>query len=129
MKKIRLFVLSLFAFLFVGCASDINPNSLIGMSKKEVLRLAFERGTLDNNGELNIGAWKVEKNGKRSYQNYYYKSLDVALKDSRLMDCDIWEIGKKYKFSFSISKKEECLEVLFKHGKVFKVEKKHWNKT
>ena len=129
MKKIRLFVLSLFAFLFVGCDSDINPNSLIGMSKKEVLRLAFERGTLDNNGELNIGAWKVEKNGKRSYQNYYYKSLDVALKDSRLMDCDIWEIWKKYKFSFSISKKEECLEVLFKHGMVFKVEKKHWNKT
>ena len=61
MKKIRLFVLSLFAFLFVGCDPDINPNSLIGMSKKEVLRLAFERGTLDNNGELNIGAWKVEK--------------------------------------------------------------------
>ena len=104
MRKIRLFVLSLFAFLFVGCDADINPSSLIGMSKKEVLHLAFEKGTLDNNGELNIGTWKVEKNGKRSYQNYYYKSLDVALKDPRLMDCDIWEIGKKYKFSLGNEK-------------------------
>ena len=102
-KKTTLFILGLCVFFFMGCDADINPNSLIGMSKSEVLRLAFEKYPLNNNGELNIGTWKIEKNGKKSYQNFYYKSPDAAMKDSNLMDCDIWEIGKKYKFSFSFS--------------------------
>lgn len=129
MQKILLLIFSLYTFLFTGCDSDINPNSLLGKSKDYVLRFAFEKCSLDNNRELNIGIWKVEKNGKKSYQNFYYKSLDAALKDSRLMDSDIWEIGKRYKFSFSIQQKEECFELFFKRGKVVKIEKKYWNKT
>ena len=128
-KKTTLFILGLCVFFFMGCDADINPNSLIGMSKSEVLRLAFEKYPLNNNGELNIGTWKIEKNGKKSYQNFYYKSPDAAMKDSNLMDCDIWEIGKKYKFSFSIQQKEECLVLLFKQEKVIEVEKDYWDKT
>lgn len=129
MQKSLLFIFSLCAFLFAGCDSDLDPDSLIGMSKNEVIRSAFEKCNSDANGELNIGTWEVEENGKRSYRNHYYKSPDAALKNSSLMACDIWEIGKKYKFSFSILKKEECFEALFKDGKAFKVEKRHWNKT
>lgn len=129
MRRMLLFFFSLYTFLFIGCDSDISPNSLLGMSKSDVLRFVFEKYTLDNNGELNIGIWKVEKNGKRSYQNFYYKSLNAALKDPCLMDSDIWEIGKKYGFSFSIQQKEECFELFFEQGKVVKIEKKYWDKT
>ena len=65
MRRMLLFFFSLYTFLFIGCDSDINPNSLLGMSKSDVLRFVFEKYTLDNNGKLNIGIWKVEKNGKR----------------------------------------------------------------
>lgn len=129
MQKILLFIFSLCAFLFVGCDADINTNSLLGMSKEQVLCLAFEKCSLDNNGVLNIGVWQIEGNKKKSYKNLYYKSQAAAMRDLNLMECDIWEIDKKYKFSFSIQRKEQCLVLFFKKDKVVKVEKDYWDKT
>ncbi|HJH03208.1 MAG TPA: hypothetical protein K8W19_04180 [Victivallis vadensis] len=129
MQRVLLFIVSLCVVFLLGCDSDIDSNSLIGMSKEEILRLAFAKCPKNTNGELNIGAWEIEKNGKKSYQNFYYKSFEAAKMDIRLMSSNIWEIGKKYKFSFSIQRKEECLELFFEKGNVVKVEKTYWDKT
>lgn len=121
----------LFCVFHSGCDTepDVDPNSLIGMSKGDVLRLVFERCPKNANGEINIGTWEIEKNGKRSYMNFYYKSLKDAADDTRLMGNDIWEILKKERFSVSILTKVECLDLFFEKGVVVKVEKNYWYNT
>lgn len=119
----------LLSVFLCGCDEDLDAGVLIGMSRENVLRLAFAKCKKDKYGELDIGVWELEKNGKKSYQNYYYKSYEEAKSDPRLMNSNIWEIDKKDKFSFSIFQREECLLLTFEKDKVVKVEKTCWNKT
>lgn len=131
MKKrvLPVLIAGLFSVFLCGCDEDLDARSLIGMSRKNVLRLAFEKYPKTVNGELNIGVWEVEKNGKKSYQIFYYKSFGEARKDDRLMNSKFWEIGEKRIFTFSIYRREEHLLLTFENGKVVKVEKTYWNKT
>ena len=129
-QKLLLLIISI--FFLTGCdssISNIDTNSLIGMSKEEILKLIFEKCPKDKYGETNIGAWEIE-NGRRLYLiNFYYKSIQAAMKDDRLMNKNIWEMKAKCKFPFSIYQKEESLEIYFEKGYVIKVKRKYWYKT
>ena len=118
----------LLSVFLCGCDEDLDAGSLIGMSRENVLRLAFAKSPKVN-GELNIGVWEVEKNGKKSYQYFYYRSFGEARKDDRLMNSKFWEVGEKRKFTFSIYQRVERLLLTFENGKVVKVEKTYWDKT
>lgn len=130
MKKrvLPILIAVLLSVFLCGCDEDLDAGALIGMSRENVLRLAFAKCPKVN-GELNIGVWEVEKNGKKSYQNFYYRSFGEARKDDRLMNSKFWEIGEKRIFTFSIYRREEHLLLTFENGKVVKVEKAYWNKT
>lgn len=125
-QKLLLLIISI--FFLTGCdssISNIDTNSLIGMSKEEILKLIFEKCPKNKYGETNIEAWEIE-NGRRLYLiNFYYKSIQAAMKDDRLMNKNIWEMKAKCKFSFSIYQKEECLEIYFEKGYVIKVKRKY----
>lgn len=129
MRKIRLLIIGIFITIIFGCNSNIDSRELIGMTKDEVLLFVFKNCPKNKNGELNIGTWTIDKTGKKSYQNHYYKSYGEAKKDSCLMNSNIWEIDKRNKLSFSILQKVECLELTFAVGKVIHIEKKNWYKT
>lgn len=119
-----LLLISIIIFL-TGCNSGVDINPKIGMSKKEVLRLIFDKCPKDENGEINI---KVVENRKTSYENFYYKSLKNAMEDIRLMNSNFWEIKNNYKFSFSNLLKEKYLEIHFEKGRVIKLEDTYWYK-
>ena len=101
--------------------SDFDPAPLIGLTKEEVLELAFDQYPKSGD-ELNIVVQGINKYGKLGhYHSLYYKTLEDAKNDASLMGSDIWITGTRIKFSFLLFKKEEAFVFDFDDGKVVKV--------
>ena len=120
---VLLAVLSLSVYVFISWRSRnpvFDPAPLIGLTKEEVLELAFDQYPKNKFGELNI-----YKYGNTSYGHRYYKSPEEAKSDDYLMSSDIWKTNERKKFSISIFQKEkvEVYVFYFENEKVVNVEK------
>ena len=120
---VLLALLALLVFLLVSVAerdSDFDPSPLIGLTKEEVLELAFDQYPKYGN-ELNICVRRIDKHGNPGhYSNLYYETLEDAKNDANLMSSDLWITGTRIKFNFLIYKKEEAFAFDFDDGKVVK---------
>ena len=118
-------VLALLIYVFISGRSRepaFDPAPLIGLTKEEVLELAFDQYTKSRDGTLGIRGQSINQYGNKSYSNHYYKTLEEAKNDAKLMSCDVWQtIGRK-KFSISIYQKLEFYTFYFENGKVVDVE-------
>ena len=109
---VLLAVLSISASVFISERSrdsDFVPAPLIGLTKEEVLELAFDQYPKSGD-ELNIVVQGINKYGKLGhYHSLYYKTLEDAKNDASLMGSDIWITGTRIKFSFLLFKKRKPL--------------------
>ena len=111
-------VLALLTYVFISTRSRepvFDPSPLIGLTKEEVLELAFDQYPKNGFGELNIHMF-----GNTSYGHRYYKSPEEAKSDDYLMSSDIWKTNERKKFS--IIPKVEVYVFYFENGKVVNVE-------
>ena len=119
-------VLVLLVFVLVSVAeddSDFDPAPLIGLTKEEVLELAFDQYRKSGD-ELYIIVQRINKNGKLGpLEGLSYKTLEDAKNDASLMSSDLWITGTRIKFNFLIYKKEEAFAFDFDDGKVVNVRK------
>ena len=122
---VLLAVLALLIYVFISGRSRepaFDPAPLIGLTKEEVLELAFDQYTKSRDGTLGIRGQSINQYGNKSYSNHYYKTLEEAKNDAKLMSCDVWQIIGPKKFSISIYKKMELYVFYFENGKVMDVE-------
>ena len=123
---ILLAVLALLVFVLVSVAeddSDFDPAPLIGLTKEEVLELAFDQYRKSGD-ELYIIVQRINKNGKLGpLEGLSYKTLEDAKNDASLMSSDIWETNEHVTFNCFIFKKMETFVFHFDDGKVVKVRK------
>ena len=122
-------VLALLVFVLVSAVERgrepvFDPAPLIGLTKEEVLELAFDQYPKNRLGELNIYVENIRKFGNTSYGHRYYKTPEDAKNDDYLMSSDIWKTNERKKFSISIFQKEkvEVYVFYFENGKVVNVE-------
>ena len=121
-------VLALSGYVFISGRSRepvFDPAPLIGLTKEEVLELAFDQYPKNRLGELNIHVQNIKKFGNTSYGHRYYKTPEEAKNDDYLMSSDIWKTNERKKFSISIFQKEkvEVYVFYFENEKVVNVEK------
>ena len=103
-----------------------DPAPLIGLTKEEVLELAFDQYPKYGD-ELNICVRRINQYGNTSYVNRYYKTLEEAKNDARLMGWDVWETNGRKKFSLSLFQiPVEYYVFYFEDGKVVNVETTIW---
>ena len=123
---ILLAVLALLVFVLVSVADDdsyFDPTPLIGLTKEEVLELAFDQYRKSGD-ELYIIVQRINKNGKLGpLEGLSYKTLEDAKNDASLMSSDIWETNEHVTFNCFIFKKMETFVFHFDDGKVVKVRK------
>ena len=103
-----------------------DPDPLIGLTKEEVLELAFDQYPKNGYGELNIRVQQINQYGTTSLVNLHYKTLEDAKNDPHLMSSDVWETNERKKFSISIFQKVEVYIFYFKDGKVVGVIPNIW---
>ena len=119
-------VLVLLVFVLVFVAeddSDFDPAPLIGLTKEEVLELAFDQYRKSGD-ELYIIVQRINKNGKLGpLEGLSYKTLEDAKNDASLMSSDIWETNEHVTFNCFIFQKQETFVFHFDDGKVVKVRK------
>ena len=119
-------ILVLLVFVLVSVAeddSDFDPAPLIGLTKEEVLELAFDQYRKSGD-ELYIIVQRINKNGKLGpLEGLSYKTLEDAKNDASLMSSDIWETNEHVTFNCFIFKKQETFVFHFDDGKVVKVRK------
>ena len=127
---VLLAVLSISASVFISERSRdpvFDPAPLIGLTKEEVLELAFDQYPKIGHGELNIAVQRINQYGRLGpHENLYYKTLEEAKNDDYLMSSDIWETNERKKFSISIFQKVEVYAFYFENGKVVDVKTKIW---
>ena len=121
-------VLALLVFVLVSAVERgrepvFDPAPLIGLTKEEVLELAFDQYPKNGHGELNICVQRINQYGRLGpYENLYYKTLEEAKNDPKLMSSDIWETNERKKFSLSmIQRPREVYVFIFENGKVVNV--------
>ena len=123
---VLLAVLVLLVFVLVSVAeddSDFDPAPLIGLTKEEVLELAFDQYRKSGD-ELYIIVQRINKNGKLGpLEGLSYKTLEDAKNDASLMSSDIWETNEHVTFNCFIFQKQETFVFHFDDGKVVKVRK------
>ena len=123
-------VLALLTYVFISTRSRepvFDPSPLIGLTKEEVLELAFDQYPKNGRGELNILIHEINQYGNTSYVNRYYKTLEEAKNDARLMGWDVWETNGRKKFSLSLFQiPVEYYVFYFEDGKVVNVETTIW---
>ena len=127
---VLLAVLALLVFVLVSVAeddSDFDPAPLIGLTKDEVLELAFDQYRKSGD-ELYIIVQRINKNGKLGpLEGLSYKTLEDAKNDASLMSSDIWETNEHVTFNGFIFKKMESFVFHFDDGKVVKVRKQSYS--
>lgn len=127
---VLLAVLSISVSVFISKRSRdpvFDPAPLIGLTKEEVLELAFDQYPKNGRGELNILVHEINQYGNTSYVNRYYKNLEEAKNDARLMGWDVWETNGRKKFSLSLFQiPVEYYVFYFEDGKVVNVETTIW---
>ena len=107
------FILITILFSTACDKKNMDPNMLF----KESPRL--------NDGSLNI----MTVTSQRKYNNYYYKTMDDAIKDEKLMAAEIWQVDFRKEFAISIFHHETAIELYFENGKVVKYKISNWSKT
>jgi hypothetical protein len=129
-------ILALLVFALVFAAERsrdpvFDPSPLIGLTKEEVLELAFDQYTKPGD-ELYILVPAIRDQvirGDRhlSMMGCQYKTLEDAKNDDYLMSSDFWSTNERKKFSLSIIQKPvEVYVFYFEYGKVVNVETKNW---
>ena len=103
----------------------MDPNMFIGKTKQEVLEIIFKESPRLNDGSLNI----MTVTSQRKYNNYYYKTMNDAIKDEKLMTAEIWQVDFRKEFAISIFQHVKAIELYFKEGKVIRYEISKWKKT
>ena len=113
-------------FLLTGCGSKkthhLDPNALVGMTKDEVLTLAFAKCAKGPTGGLFLYVQEINNAGGTYYAGHEFKTLADAKSAAVLKDRDIWELDeiKVSTSSFPFSAREG-LVLYFTDGRVVKV--------
>ena len=121
MRKTLLFLMLSCLFLLAGCGSKkthhLDPNALVGMTKDEVLTLAFAKCSKTTTGGLYIYVQEIN-----CFAGHEFNSLADAKSAAALKDRDIWELDeiKVSTSSFPFSAMEG-LVLYFTDGRVVKV--------
>ena len=123
-----LFVLVMVLFFTACDKKNIPPDLFTGKTKQEVLEIIFKESPRTYDGSLNIMIVTTEQK-YRKCNNLYYKNLDDALKDPRLMTAEIWQVDFRKVFAISIFQHVRAIELHFKDGKVVKCEITTWKET
>ena len=119
------FILMTILFSTACDKKNITPDIFIGKTKQEVLEILFKESPRLNDGSLNI----MTVTSQRKYNNYYYKTMDDAIKDEKLMTAEIWQVDFRKEFAISIFQHVKAIELYFKEGKVIRYEISKWKKT
>ena len=123
MRKTLLFFMLSCMFLLSGCGSKkthhLDPNALVGMTKDEVLTLAFAKCSKTTTGGLYIYVQEIN-----CFAGHEFNTLADAKSAAVLKDRDIWELDeiKVSTSSFPFSAREG-LVLYFTDGRVVKVGK------
>ena len=126
MRKTLLFLMLSCMFLLTGCGSKkmhhLDPNALVGMTKDEVLTLAFTKCSKTTTGRLFIYVQEINNAGGKYFSGHEFKTLADAKSAAVLKDRDIWELDeiKVSTSSFPFSAREG-LVLYFTDGRVVKV--------
>jgi hypothetical protein len=126
MRKTPPFLLLSCLFLLTGCGSKkthhLDPNALAGMTKDEVLTLAFAKCSNATTGVLFIDIQEINNAGSTCFAGHEFKTLADAKSAAVLKDRDIWELDeiKVSTSSFPFSAREG-LVLYFNDGRVVKV--------
>ena len=121
MRKTLLFLMLSCLFLLAGCGSKkthhLDPNALVGMTKDEVLTLAFAKCSKTTTGGLYIYVQEIN-----CFAGHEFNTLADAKSAAVLKDRDIWELDeiKVSTSSFPFSAREG-LVLYFTDGRVVKV--------
>lgn len=121
MRKTLLFFMLSCMFLLSGCGSKkthhLDPNALVGMTKDEVLTLAFAKCSKTTTGGLYIYVQEIN-----CFAGHEFNTLADAKSAAVLKDRDIWELDeiKVSTSSFPFSAREG-LVLYFTDGRVVKV--------
>ena len=121
MRKTLLFLMLSCLFLLAGCGSKkthhLDPNALVGMTKDEVLTLAFAKCSKTTTGGLYIYVQEIN-----CFAGHEFNTLADAKSAAVLKDRDIWELDeiKVSTSSFPFSAMEG-LVLYFTDGRVVKV--------
>ena len=121
MRKTLLFLMLSCLFLLTGCGSKkthhLDPNTLVGMTKDEVLTLAFAKCSKTTTGGLYIYVQEIN-----CFAGHEFNTLADAKSAAVLKDRDIWELDeiKVSTSSFPFSAMEG-LVLYFTDGRVVKV--------
>jgi len=128
MRKTLLFLMLSCLFLLTGCGSKkthhLDPNALVGMTKDEVLTLAFAKCSNGPTGRLFIYVQETNNAGGKYYAGHEFETLADAKSAAVLKDRDVWELDeiKVSTSSFPFSAREG-LVLYFTDGRVVKVGK------
>lgn len=121
MYKRLLFLMLSCVFLLTGCGSKekkhhLDPNALVGMTKDEVLTLAFTKCP-DKIGVLHISVQETN-----CYAGHEFKTLADAKSAAVLKNSDTWQLDemKVSRSSFPFSERE-LLVLHFTDGRVVEV--------
>ena len=123
-------VLALLIYVFISGRSRepaFDPAPLIGLTKEEVLELAFDQYRKGGD-ELYILVPAVRDQVIRGDRHLtmmgcQYKTIEDAKNDDYLMSSDIWETNEHVTFNCFIFQKQETFVFHFDDGKVVKVRK------
>ena len=126
MRKTLLFLMLSCVFLLTGCGSKkthhLDPNALVGMTKDEVLTLAFAKCPLGHNGELFLYTEETSQYGNKYFCGNEFKTLADAKSAAVLKNSDTWQLDemKVSRSSFPFSERE-LLVLHFTDGRVVEV--------
>ena len=126
---VLLAILSLSIYVLVSIAeddSDFDPAPLIGLTKEEVLELAFDQYRKSRDElEIRVPAIRdqvIRGDRHLTMTDCSYKTIGDAKNDAYLMSSDIWETNERKKFSLSmIQRPREVYVFIFENGKVVNV--------
>jgi hypothetical protein len=122
---VLLAVLSISASVFISEYSRdpvFDPTPLIGLTKDEVLTLAFAKCSNATTGRLFIDVQELNNAGSKYLAGHEFETLADAKSAAVLKDRDIWELDeiKVSTSSFPFSARER-LVLYFTDGRVVKV--------
>ena len=126
MRKTLLFLMLSCLFLLTGCGSKkthhLDPNALVGMTKDEVLTLAFAKCSNGPTGGLFIYVQEVNNAGGKYFAGHEFKRLADAKSAAVLKNSDTWQLDeiKVSRSSFPFSERE-LLVLHFTEGRVVEV--------
>ena len=126
MRKTLLFLVLSCIFLLTGCGSKekhcLDPNTLAGMTKDEVLTQAFAKCPLGHNGELFLYVEETSQYGTKHFCGCEFKTLTEAKSAAVLKNSDTWRLDeiKVSRSSFPFSERE-LLVLHFTEGRVVEV--------